>query len=195
MSGRLRRMKRGFVGGWLRMASRLVITTICRMSARRMAICAALVLSMALLTGCGASSTPRYITRANAVCASVKTRAASLAQELIDTAVSLGVSPGERATRHLASGLKRLDTTASDTLRRLRDLNLPAAEHPQLKRFLTVFASADAAVGRALAAAEAGHPQLALSDLKHIAVDVEQMSKAAKAARLTECEDALGAVP
>lgn len=167
------------------------------MPRRLVAIFAASVTGVVLVAGCGSSGSTKtdFIAKANAICRSASTKTAPLAQELIAAAASLSSSSGHSAGHHLTTALRKLDSTATNTLTRLQSLKLPTADRAEIERFLTAFASANDGLGRAAKAAGSGQPEQALSELKSLAADAGRMVRAAKASRLTVCENALGAVP
>jgi hypothetical protein len=167
------------------------------MSKRLVAIFAASMITAVLAAGCGGSGSTKtdFIAKANAICHSASTKTAPLARQLITAAASLSSSSGRGAADHLTSALRQLDSTATNTLTKLHSLKLPSADHTEIERFLTAFASANDGLSRAARAAEAGQPEQALSELKSLLSDAQRMARTAKASGLTVCENALGAIP
>jgi len=159
-----------------------------------MAMFAALVITAALLSGCGSSASTKSqsIAKANAICRNVSSQTTPLIKHLTTAAESLLSSGGRRASQEVTSELQQLYTTANRTLAKLRALK-PAVS--DIDQFLTPFATVTEALGRAARAAAAGQAETALLDVEAVASDSQQMTKAAKAQGLTACENALAAVP
>ena len=161
-----------------------------------MAMFAALVITTALLSGCGSSASTKSqsIAKANAICRNVSSQTTPLIKHLTTAAESLLSSGGRRASQEVTSELQQLHTTANRTLEKLRALQ-PSASHSDIAQFLTPFATVTEALGRAAKVAAAGQAQTALLDVEAVASDSQRMTKAAKAEGLTACENALAAVP
>lgn len=154
------------------------------------AILAALAGSAVIvLAGC-ASSRPtkaQYTADANAICRSASTQTTPLLEQLTSAAESLS-SGGQTAARELTSALQKLHTAASSSLAKLRALEQPAAGHAAIERFLSPFATVTEALGQAAKAASAGQPQQALTRLAAAASASRQMTGAARAYGITQCE-------
>jgi len=158
---------------------------------------AAVAAASLLLAGCGVSrpTKTQYTARANAICRTASSKTTPLIEQLMAAAESLSVSAGgESVERQLASALQQLHPDAASALTQLRALEQPAAGRTAIERFLTPFASVTDGLRQAATAAAAGERQKALTELENVASDSVQMTSAAKAYGMTQCERVLAAL-
>jgi hypothetical protein len=146
-----------------------------------------------LLAGCGSSAPTKaqYAAKADAICRTASGKTTPLIGQVISAAQSLSSSGGQSAARQLSNDLQQLHATAAGALTKLRALSQPAGGHAAIERFLTPFGSVTDTLGKAASAAAGGQPQKALGELEEIAPDAQQMTSAATAYGLTDCENML----
>lgn len=167
------------------------------MSRRTPTILAVLALCSPLgLAGCAVSrpTKAQYTVKAGAVCHTASAESAPLIERLASVGKSLKPGGQTAATRTLTGVLQELHAAASSSLAELRALEQPAAGHAAIARFLTPFATVVGALGQAQAAAGAGKPKQALAQLEQTATASAQMTAAAKAYGMTQCETVLPAL-
>lgn len=156
-----------------------------------MAICGLLLLSAC--GGGGASAKSAYIAKANAVCQSARSQTAPLIAQVTSLAGSLG-SPSAPTMQGLASKLRRLHIAAAEYLAQLQRLKQPPGGHSAIQKFLTPLAHIVDAIGKAATAVGSGQAPTALSLLEQAVPMAQDVTAAAHAYGMRECETVLSAL-
>ena len=148
------------------------------------------------LAGCGGSSGPaksQFVTKADAICQATQRQATPLIHQITAGGAAL-VTGGARASRQIAPAVQRLHTVAASGLARLKALAQPSGAKTAIQKFLTPLAKVVDAIDKAAAALSQGQGPQALGLLQQAQPLVQQVTGAATAYGLPQCESILSAL-
>ena len=143
------------------------------------------------LAGCGGSSGPtkaQYVAKANTICADARKQTLPLIGALKSSIASVLSGGSEKPLIRVA---KRLNTTASATLTRLRAIARPDADSAKIARFLKPLSGVVADLGQLASTLGAGNTADALAALEREQATGAKVVKAAQAYGLTRCSTLL----
>ena len=104
------------------------------------------------------------------------------------------MSGGASSARRLAKVVQRLHAVAADGLAKLQALRQPSGDHAAIERFLTPLATVVDAIGQAAAALRSGQAPEALALLQRAQPVSQQVTGAAQAHGLRQCESVVSAL-
>ncbi len=167
---------------------------------RRRACALALLLTAAVLAGCGgggsASHGPTkaaYVAKADAICRAAHAQTNQLISQIKALAPALLIGGTAAAPR--APGLvARLHAVAASDLARLRALAQPSADHAAIAKFLVPLGKIVSALGSALADLRANHAVDAAAQFTNAIPTAQAVRSAASAYGFKDCPSLLAAL-
>ena len=152
--------------------------------------------SVLALAGCGGSSAPaksQFVTKADAICKTTRTQITPLIHQITAGGAAL-VTGGATAAHQIAPAVQRLHTVAAGGLTKLKALSQPSGSHTAIQKFLTPLATVVDAIGKAAVALSQGQGPQALALLQQAQPLAQQVTSAATAYGLPQCESIVSAL-
>lgn len=129
----------------------------------------------------------QFVAEADAVCKSTEKQTSRLVDQIAGGAANL-LSGGAGAAAHIAGAVQQLHNVGAAGLAKLRGLAQPGADHKQIARFLMPLSTIVDSIGTAASGLREGQGAAALAQLQADQSPAEQVTTAAKAYGLRQCE-------
>jgi hypothetical protein len=159
---------------------------------------ALLLVALAVLAGCGSSSSSaptkaEYVAKADAICKAAGEKTAPLVTKLESSAGAIA-SGSATVAREVAPVLVKLHEVGASSLSQLRALKEPTGEKAAIEKYLSPLTNVVAAAGQAASSLGAGQPSAAFGLLAQVESDAQQATSAAGAYGVAPCGSVVAAI-
>ena len=135
----------------------------------------------------------QYVAQTAAICKATEKQLTPLVQQVAGGAAAL-LTGGTGAAAKIAGTVDQLHTIAASGLAKLRALKQPVGDHARIAKFLTPLSTIVDSIGSAASGLKKGQGAQALAQLQADQPVAQQVTSAAKAYGLKQCETIFSAL-